>query len=740
MRTILNKMVALNAIKIISLFILAFSTSPKTQAEKIKTIAEPFLNIKINHIAPTAYASTFYQDFDGVLWIGTESGLVSYDGYNSQIFSYDPGLENTIPNNLVLTIREDDKNNLWIATDNGLSRFNKKTGIFSNYLTNRIEDKYSNSRIFDIIIDKKKRLWIATAEGVKQYNPDSDTFILHTPWHNNYAYKKVDIWPQVFFEDSHGYIWIGTSAGGLIRFNPDSHKFIHFSTHADNPNKVQSDFITQIEAYSPNQLLLGTEGGLFLFDTALFTSKKIGLKDHAGRIESLKKDKDDNWWFITGKYLFKSAFDFSDIYQYKPQEGLPISSKELFASNIFVDRENNIWTSINGAGIHYRPSSLTRLRKLEFRNQNYLDNIVQVNKISQSNEHLWISTNFGLSKLNLNSGEKTWLPLNDRKSQESDLGAVYDIFHSSQNLTWVGRDRGITSINAQNVYTNYEFLDNKINFNPINSVRSDSQGNIWITKSGIGILSFNPKTKILKRFNKLRELDIQDKNLTFLEISADQRRLYIALQNGVYVYDIDLDKLIEIENTRSPYRILNLQKVENNKLLVFYDSYYALEVDMNNLSTRKINFPLKNIECVLRSNNKYWLLQGKGKLSVWDGESSPPREFSEFEGAPEKGMVGGSCVKSKTGHLFFPSYSGVTVKHANTDINFSIKPQTNITRFIYGIDGLIPITVISPHSMNNHTDLDVTEINNNQFPLTFEFMSSSFTNSSSNRFKYRVKN
>src|SRR6185436_3007009 len=61
----------------------------------------------------------------------------------------------------------------WIATQAGLSRFDRKTGLFKTYTT---EQGLPNNVIFGIIGDDKKDLWISTDKGICRFSPATNTF------------------------------------------------------------------------------------------------------------------------------------------------------------------------------------------------------------------------------------------------------------------------------------------------------------------------------------------------------------------------------------------------------------------------------------------------------------------------------------------------------------------------------------------------------------------------------------
>ena len=68
------------------------------------------------------------QDRQGFLWVATTDGLNRFDGINFKIFRHEPGNTNSINHSNVLALHEDVHGNIWIATPRGVNKFNPQTG------------------------------------------------------------------------------------------------------------------------------------------------------------------------------------------------------------------------------------------------------------------------------------------------------------------------------------------------------------------------------------------------------------------------------------------------------------------------------------------------------------------------------------------------------------------------------------------------------------------------------------
>src|SRR3569833_1399733 len=70
------------------------------------------------------------QDSRGFMWIGSRNGLNRYDGYKFISFRYDAKNEQTLSNNLITDLEEDQDRNIWISTQGGLDMYDRATGKF----------------------------------------------------------------------------------------------------------------------------------------------------------------------------------------------------------------------------------------------------------------------------------------------------------------------------------------------------------------------------------------------------------------------------------------------------------------------------------------------------------------------------------------------------------------------------------------------------------------------------------
>src|SRR5690606_29313803 len=83
---------------------------------------------------PSSVASAMLQDREGYLWIATDDGLARYDGVGFRVWQHDPADPASLPGNAVSAIHLDAEDGLWVATGGGgLSLLDRERRAFRHY-------------------------------------------------------------------------------------------------------------------------------------------------------------------------------------------------------------------------------------------------------------------------------------------------------------------------------------------------------------------------------------------------------------------------------------------------------------------------------------------------------------------------------------------------------------------------------------------------------------------------------
>ena len=206
------------------------------------TVAEatPY-NIRVLNVftpAASVEQKCMLIDSQGLIWLGTNSGISSFDGYRFTTFRSSVQTPGILPNNSVLSITEDHEGSLWIGTRNGLVRMDKQHGRFTTY---HLPGEHSRE-IYTLYTSHDGTVWIGTDDGMTSYNPATKSFTHYN--RRNTTVVETDgtrhalgsINAKSFVEDKLGRIYIGTWSKSLYRLDRKRHTMHKFDLPTDDPS------------------------------------------------------------------------------------------------------------------------------------------------------------------------------------------------------------------------------------------------------------------------------------------------------------------------------------------------------------------------------------------------------------------------------------------------------------------------------------------------------------------------
>lgn len=218
-------------------------------------------------------------DRQGMLWMGFDTGLRSFDGYQTRTYRSDAYTSKIFPNNTVLCMTEDNDGQLWLGTRNGIVRMDKATGRFTTYHLPSPQQRI----IYTMFASRDGTLYVGTDGGLSRYVKSCDTF--HT--YLSGRMQRVDLagrrLPSVGYsvksivEDRLGNLFVGTWSSGLMRFNPSTGVFVQYPQH----NELNSAYSLFID--SRQRLWVGTWGyGIECLERP-YHAANLGWKTYGGR-------------------------------------------------------------------------------------------------------------------------------------------------------------------------------------------------------------------------------------------------------------------------------------------------------------------------------------------------------------------------------------------------------------------------------------------------------------------------
>nr|WP_224207058.1 hybrid sensor histidine kinase/response regulator transcription factor [Bacteroides salyersiae] len=287
---------------------------------------------KVKHYAhlPKNIFSVF-RTTSGQLYLGTPSGLISYDS-EKDTFSSVPELSGVF----VYYITEDKQGNLWLATYvNGVYRQNIRTKKWEHFVHDENKPRsLPSNKVLTVFVDSENRVWLTTqGGGFCRFDPSTTDFTCYDSEKglpSNVVYRIE--------EDNKGLFWISTNKG-LLCFNPKKETFKVY-TRANGLLDNQFNYQSSYKDENGN-LYFGSINGFISFDPSTFISN-----DYVPPV------------VITDFMLFNKRVTVGD-------EGSPLKQSITLSDEIVLKPDQNSFSFRVAALAYHAPEMNTLMYKLE---------------------------------------------------------------------------------------------------------------------------------------------------------------------------------------------------------------------------------------------------------------------------------------------------------------------------------------------------------------------------------------
>jgi signal transduction histidine kinase/CheY-like chemotaxis protein/ligand-binding sensor domain-containing protein len=400
---------------------------------------------------PEDDVTTITQTRDGYIWLGTEAGLVRFDGVRFTIF--DKSNTPDFTSDYIRKLHEGRDGSLWIGTDAG-GIYRLKNGKFEPYAT---PDGLSNDTVLAFWESDDGSLWIGT-EGHGLGRLKDGKFSRYT---TKDGLSDDFVWALMGTED--GSLWIGTNHG-LNRLKDG--RFTLYTTKEGLPNNV-------VWSLGPGQghtFWVGTGAGLCRMQDGHLQafSGKDGVERN--RVISLHEDQQGTLWLGTDGHGLE-RIENGIISAFTTKDGLSSDT----VSAILEDHEGSIWLGTFGGG-------LVRLKDANF--VTYGNDpglrLGEVDGVYEGHDgSMWIgSASYGLFRI---KGGKVTTYTHKQGLPEDE---VLSVLESHDGSLWVGtKGAGVARIQNGKV-TTYS-TKNGLSNDSIRALLEAQQGDLWIaTRSG----------------------------------------------------------------------------------------------------------------------------------------------------------------------------------------------------------------------------------------------------------------
>lgn len=474
---------------------------------------EPFLR-KISFLEglPTPVIYDMYVSKQGMLYLGTDRGLVSFDGVRFMLCPFETNLSNSVD-----TIQEDANGVIYCKNFSNQIYFLKDGKLFLDAALNHLITK-NELTVTDFLVTSKNKVLLTINKIYKI--KDNKTQLFYT---STFKLDKNDFW-SMKYDEAENKLYVATLTSILIfKDNQLINKI---------PAKNGSKYITfhkgkpsyNIKSGNPN-IAIGTN----------LINLDLGLKNTLfNKICSIENDL----WLCSNNGIYKV-----DEQQKSIKNGFLKNNR---ISDIAQDKEGNYWISSLDNGLYLMPSQ--QIKSLTFQNTSNTEK-VSYNRIRKgNNKHLYVGTSNG-QVIEFDENGNQVLVYKAFSNQEIEFVTLYNNLIIT-SLCVFKQGNSIPISNKAIYYGKDVVVDNKGNFVNANSFFG---GLMPFELKNKPIFSSNFSKYPLKIYvNLMNTLAFREQRARTVFFDKNNNSYYIAFSDGLYVYDSNgTEKNIKLPNNKS---------------------------------------------------------------------------------------------------------------------------------------------------------------------------------------------
>lgn len=466
-------------------------------------------------------ATSITQDQDGFIWIASDRALHRYDGHSITPYTVNKANPNSLPFSGLLEIYTDSKNQLWIASIEGLARLDLNTQKFTLHEEFEV---YRSPKFFE---DYKGRVWYINGNYPRVYDPTNETLqeiTLHDLF-SKQGFAGTAITMHVNFDPRK--ILILRQDESCMFYNIESEKL-----EGNVPTKLQHlcKNATYINNLDGRLLVHTTDSKLHIYNIANDTLLPILEIQESALVTSSAYDKNKNLWIGTNNALYKQDTSGS-IFKYASEALDEHTLNDSDIGDIFVDNNGATWIAgQSGGSINIHSKETQRF----LFNDAHFDESVRFTGASIEIVHeghngdIWVASKNKLAYIEKSTGITHELFAQDKTSFEEGIGSVSDIAENKEGQIFFGTTKGVYSTKPSKkpqtleklFPQNAETLPEEIQ---VLALETDENGDLWIGTSGQDLIRLNPSTKKFHKYNSSTEDSTALQYSIVLEVFIDSK-------------------------------------------------------------------------------------------------------------------------------------------------------------------------------------------------------------------------
>ncbi|MFC1714528.1 lamin tail domain-containing protein [Candidatus Poribacteria bacterium] len=469
------------------------------------------------------------------VWIATDKGVSRFERSSGawRHYTKEDGL-NSDNINAIAT----DGNLVWFGTDDGVNRYNIETGVWQSF---KEKDGLKGRMVLKIAVDRDY-VWFGTDSAINRYDRSIDSWSARTQSDG----LSYDVVSAIAVEDE--YIWIGTHSR-VNRYSKTTDSWNIYSTREG----LVDDFVSTI-AVSDNHVWFGTyHSGISVYNKTNQTFRKPYTKSDILSSDDIRSIAIDgnNIWVGTANGGVHRHIETVDVWvQYTKDDGL--ASNNISWITAF---KNEIWLGTYDSGVSMYDkvkNTWITFAEAESPPEDQVNSIV-----SGDSGKAWIATSGGL--LEHDPGVNEWT----RYGKKDGLPTEYiSDLRMDGDVLWIGTARGLASYDEKS--ENWKFYDKTDGLSEsFITALAIADKAIWVgTNRGLFSASVNGQS-LARTFEPMMEL--ADYRIT--SIVPGDEVIWVGTDDGLQGYDIAAGELAKYTTEHGfPHNFINSVLVQEDQM------------------------------------------------------------------------------------------------------------------------------------------------------------------------------
>ncbi|MCS4229022.1 hybrid sensor histidine kinase/response regulator transcription factor [Sphingobacterium sp. BIGb0165] len=512
-----------------------WTTDINSTIERYQVNEGKFVQIAVKKTNRKALANTktVYAINDSLLMVGTINSSYLFDFKNGTLKNL---FANHYPQKVIQAncIIQQTESVYWIGTETGIYTYDIHTGQ-SQHIKKDLLNPFaiSDNAVLNFYRDREDNIWFGTFfGGFNQYSNQFDNFKKYL-----YGFGKSALSGNIVHDikkDNYGNFWIGTEDGGLNKIDAQTQQIQHFVANGKK-GSIAHNNVHGLATIGDELWVGSTTHGLDILDVKTGELKKHYDRIGRGPLQSsfavcIFKSRDNSMFVGTDRalYAYNKHSDSFDL--------LPIKA---WIQGIYEDEYGILWVNTYGSGVYQYNRGTGEIQHLssEQGKRNTLVNNYVNGLFEDSKKNLWFCTESGLSKYRRDGHFTNYLTESGLPSNQ-----VFKVLEDDNNSIWISTGGGLVRLDGNIphmvIYTSRDGLPaDQFNYN---SAFKDKDGTLYFGTIK-GMVSFNPTKSIKNSF--IPPIFISD-------IQINNESIPVR-ENGILKQSISLSKEIQLSYNSS---------------------------------------------------------------------------------------------------------------------------------------------------------------------------------------------